>query len=49
MSVSEAHSTYQSLDLDGLERLVSVETVSILSADEEWSHGLCGSHNKIAD
>lgn len=25
MSVSEAHSTYQGLDLDGLERLVSVE------------------------
>jgi hypothetical protein len=32
MSVSEAHSTYQGLDLDGLKRLVSVETVSILSA-----------------
>jgi hypothetical protein len=25
MSVSEAHSTYQGLDLDGLERLISVE------------------------
>jgi hypothetical protein len=35
MSISEAHSTYQGLDLDGLERLVSVEIVSILSASEE--------------
>ena len=49
MSVSEAHSTYQGLDLDGLERLVSVETVSILSAGGERSHRLCGSHNKITD
>jgi hypothetical protein len=31
MSVLEAHLTYQGLNLDGLERLVSVETVSILS------------------
>jgi hypothetical protein len=34
MSVSEAHSTYQGLDLYGLERLVSVEIVSIL-----WTGG----------
>jgi hypothetical protein len=49
MSVSEVHSTYQGLDLDGLERLVSVETVSILSTGGERSHRLCGSHNKVAD
>ena len=49
MSVSGAHSTYQGLDLDGLERLVSVVTVSILSAGGERSHRLCGSHNKIAE
>jgi hypothetical protein len=45
MSVSEAHSTYQGLDLDGLERLVSVEI--LLASSRLVGNGLTDSVEAI--
>ena len=45
MSVSEAHSTYQGLDLNGLERLVSVE--KLLASSRLVENGLTNSVEAI--
>jgi hypothetical protein len=45
MSVSEARSTYQGLDLDGLERLVSVEI--LLASSRLVGNGLTDSVEAI--